>query len=1577
MMGVSGTQTLRLINILSGSPNIVIGNAIGSAIAWSISENISFYYNFGGLTGPTGDTGATGITGDTGSTGSTGPTGDTGDTGATGITGDTGPTGPTGDTGQTGATGITGDTGSTGDTGATGPTGSTGDTGPLGTGPTGITGDTGDTGSTGTTGATGPYGTGFTGITGSTGCTGPVGSNGVSGGLILFLDTYGGNYTGTTIQGSLDLVPSTIASYISTSILTTLYENIANFSTTANELGTTFIPPGLWDLNLYASLATSIGSYANIYFDLAYISSGITTPIASGSAAPQEVTDTVSQLIDVATYIPTTTLQDTTTALLLSLYANMNGPSNTLTMYFQDGAPSHLHTTIAAATSTGPTGATGLSGSTGSTGSTGPSGPTGLQGPQGGVIFSLVSSNIANTTFGPDLNSVKKTANDTTIDIITSAESYNYAILSFSVTSSTYNGQQVLLNPGNLLNSFGFMFVSAQVYTYGNSTPRFACGPWKLNSVYTCILTGTDVLWYVNNILVDSYGSAAPPGSYGMYISQYSLGDSYVNLAFGGTAVIPAANAAIFLNTNPQGPTGPTGWTGITGSTGNTGRTGVTGSTGPTGPTGITGATGPAATGATGATGPGAATGSTGSTGPTGLQGFTGLTGSTGYTGPGGDAANTGATGWTGTTGPTGVTGPAGLASQTGASGSTGPTGITGATGPAGTASSTGATGPTGRTGSTGTTGPAGTGFTGRTGTTGPTGQGATGLTGPTGPSVTGTTGPTGNTGNTGRTGWTGPTGLQGPTGPAAYLSTIAAANILYVSKNGSDAVGQGTSWSPFSTLTYALSQIPTASAGTVLSTNTIVVYPGQYNENLTLVNKNVTFIGGANETSVYNTAIQGSHTIANTNANLTFNTATFMNLNLWTTSTLFNIANTAIGAGKLIIEQCSLADVGASGGNVIVGQSQNPYIVYMTNTKLQYSAQIFTNPMIQLSSISLYVQGCSFQTGGIQPILQLTGLGDPLSLVDSQLINLNQTTPSPNGMVYLKNTLNLGQTNFINNTTFNAYTLGATGTPAVVLDATGAPFLANNNVFAVRYGGSAANCIESTSIGTTLTPIYLNNNTVPSGQYASGVASLPYYSTSAMVLVGQSNPTGATGITGATGLTGPTGITGSTGSTGSTGTTGATGPQSNVTGATGSTGPTGLTGSTGPTGSTGTTGTTGPSGVVRFGNTLVVDAVNGNDSTATPGGSAYLTINAAVTALVAGDAIWVLPGTYTLTSPITMPTNTSMRGMNTRAVTIQLLNAASTTQMITMGTNTRIEDVTILLTPANGNVNVTAIYLADGISQTSKVKGCNITVNTTGVTAGTGNVFAVYCDQTSPITANSFETNVLISNTINVYSANTGTTAGIYLTNAGYISTRDINIFVSSIGVGVQTTGTATAILRTTAISGGTSDIKQQSGTIQLGSGTDLINKNAGGYPFTTFETPVSVYYAVKGAMFTTPNVTTGWLWPGTLAAVKQTGTIPQYPDTTPGYYAITQSTIVYGVTTNLTTAPGGTYSTLVTLYDNALLMPFTIGYGATESGFKTSFNSTFTMYTNNTMAVHISSINDPGVNNASDNLSVQVQLY
>jgi hypothetical protein len=73
-----------------------------------------------------------------------------------------------------------------------------------------------------------------------------------------------------------------------------------------------------------------------------------------------------------------------------------------------------------------------------------------------------------------------------------------------------------------------------------------------------------------------------------------------------------------------------------------------------------------------------------------------------------------------------------------------------------------------------------------------------------------------------------------------------------------------------------------------------------------------------------------------------------------------------------------------------------------------------------------------------------------------------------------------------------------------------------------------------------------------------------------------------------------------------------------------------------------------------RFGNVLVVDSVNGDDATGAVNGPSFLTVSAAVTASTAGSTIWILPGTYTLTSNLTIPANVSLRGLSVQTTKLQ-----------------------------------------------------------------------------------------------------------------------------------------------------------------------------------------------------------------------------------------------------------------------------------------------------------------------------------
>jgi len=237
---------------------------------------------------------------------------------------------------------------------------------------------------------------------------------------------------------------------------------------------------------------------------------------------------------------------------------------------------------------------------------------------------------------------------------------------------------------------------------------------------------------------------------------------------------------------------------------------------------------------------------------------------------------------------------------------------------------------------------------------------------------------------------------------------------------------------------------------------------------------------------------------------------------------------------------------------------------------------------------------------------------------------------------------------------------------------------------------------------------------------------------------------------------------------------------------------------------------------LAKFGNVAVVDAVNGNDLTGAINGLPFATPQAAIAAIgtLQGITVWILPGTYNLTAGITIPANCSMRGLSVQTVTLQMLGVTSATTLVTMGENTRIEDMTLKLT-SSAAVDLTGIRLPGQTSVTSKVRTCVLTVDNSGVlTAATTNVYGVLSDGTGIADARTFSFNCLKGSTINVFSNGAGLAVGIYQPsgNANQLSTRDLNVYVAqptdttSTGIyaGVYTNNANSQIqMRATSVSG------------------------------------------------------------------------------------------------------------------------------------------------------------------------------
>ena len=357
-----------------------------------------------------------------------------------------------------------------------------------------------------------------------------------------------------------------------------------------------------------------------------------------------------------------------------------------------------------------------------------------------------------------------------------------------------------------------------------------------------------------------------------------------------------------------------------------------------------------------------------------------------------------------------------------------------------------------------------------------------------------------------------------------------------------------------------------------------------------------------------------------------------------------------------------------------------------------------------------------------------------------------------------------------------------------------------------------------------------------------------------------------------------------------------------------------------------------------RMGNTIVVDQVNGDDTTGAVNGLPFQTVNAAVTYLatlvlpVGGVTVWILPGTYALTSGLTIPDTCSLRGLSTQTTRLTWAATApgSTATMLTMGENTRVEDVTLTLTSSNATTNLVGVRTPNTTSNTSKLRTAVLTVNNAGLAVGTTtNVYGILDDGTGTLGPGTFSFNFTRGVTVNVFSNGGGVKRGVLVTGANDITFRDTNIYVAaptdaaSTGSyhGVETTNVdADAEFRTSSISGPStaggytgSDILQSQPTIgvitnkgiQLGPGVDLINKTAGGKPFTTYVTPTTIIYGLQGNV---PNATR-YLWPGVQTSA----------DTTQVFYRFQQKAIVQGLSVNCRVAPGGANAFTVTVLRSA----------------------------------------------------------
>jgi hypothetical protein len=161
----------------------------------------------------------------------------------------------------------------------------------------------------------------------------------------------------------------------------------------------------------------------------------------------------------------------------------------------------------------------------------------------------------------------------------------------------------------------------------------------------------------------------------------------------------------------------------------------------------------------------------------------------------------------------------------------------------------------------------------------------------------------------------------------------------------------------------------------------------------------------------------------------------------------------------------------------------------------------------------------------------------------------------------------------------------------------------------------------------------------------------------------------------------------------------------------------------------------------------------------------------------------------------------------------------------------------------------------------------------------------------------------------------------------------------------------------------------------IQIGPGTDLVTKSAGGQGFSTYVYPTIVYYGLKGTIKNGTNAgTIGYMWPGTQAVTNNV-----FPDPTvnpKAFFRIQQPSILSGMSVSLGVAVGtgsNTFQVYVTPIATGITVPIT-AYVLTFTDAETNksyYNTSYDFAPGDLLHVGLT-----WTNNANNSLDATVQI-
>jgi hypothetical protein len=168
-----------------------------------------------------------------------------------------------------------------------------------------------------------------------------------------------------------------------------------------------------------------------------------------------------------------------------------------------------------------------------------------------GGVFTLTPASPSNIVLSPLTNSIRKIANDGSEDDIWTQEKYPFLTVSFQTNFSTLNFQQVNLTRG--VNAFyGLLFhPNGFVYVHINGGASPALGLYDSTANYGIQLTPTNVYWFVNDQIAYVYDQAPVSNLYSLQFVLRSLGDTILNLAYGGTSSPNQAQSSFLYFASP------------------------------------------------------------------------------------------------------------------------------------------------------------------------------------------------------------------------------------------------------------------------------------------------------------------------------------------------------------------------------------------------------------------------------------------------------------------------------------------------------------------------------------------------------------------------------------------------------------------------------------------------------------------------------------------------------------------------------------------------------------------------------------------------------------------------------------------------------------------------------------------------------------------------------------------------------------------------------------------------------------------------------------------------------------------